>query len=133
MAVIDEVTAYLIAESVVTAMGTDLFTGVLPDDPDAALLVNETGGSPGEKGFGVTGLQYENPSFQFLARGVADDYDTARALCKSAQTAMAKIGPKTLSGTIYLHATVLQEPTFIGQDALRRPRFTCNVVIQKEP
>lgn len=130
---IDEVTDYLIAENVVTAMGTDLFQNYLPDDPDAALLVRETGGSPGEKGLGVVGLQFEHPAFQFLARGAADDPDTPRALCQAAKVAIAKIEATTLGSTLYLLANILQEPFSLKQDEKQRWSFVFNAVLDKEP
>jgi hypothetical protein len=134
-ALANQIATFLIAQTSLTALGTDLFVGVLPSTVTGTtvVLVRETGGSGGERGFGDTGLRYENPSIQFTARGAADDYATPRALLQEVHDAMATIEAQALSSTEWLTVALLQSPTHLGKDELRRHRWVFNVLAQKEP
>ncbi len=127
--VLDELGAFLVAEGVVTAIGTDLFLEYMPNTPNACLLLRQTPGRPPVGGFGTAGIRFEYPNVQVVARGVKDDEQTPRALAESAYTKLAEVQAVALSGTNYLTVQPLQAPSgVLGDDELGRPRisFNCN-------
>ena len=136
MALLDELGAYLVTESVVTAIGegTDpvVFYERLPPDPDYCLALIERGGTAPDMGFGIAGIQFEHPSVQVIARGVKDDAQTPRTLIESAFTKLAEIKAEALSGTNYLLVEPMQSPTDLTADENGRPRYSFNVAITKE-
>jgi|TARA_R110000824_G_scaffold32908_7_gene106123 hypothetical protein len=126
-----EVTAYLVAESVASAVGTDLFEDALPEAaPDTAMAVILTPGQPSEKEFGSVGIGREFPSIQFLSRAVS--YDTARANCERAHVALGKVDADTLSSTFYERADPTS-PFIMDVDPSGRVVYALNAQLIKDP
>ena len=131
MATITEITAYLVAEEVVTAVGTDLFEDSLPEAaPDTAMAVILTPGIASEKEFGAAGNGREFPSIQFLSRSAS--YATARANCELAHVALGKVDADTLSSTFYEYARPTS-PFMLKVDDSRRVVFALNSTLAKDP
>ena len=131
--VLTEVVNYLATELSLTA-GTNLFETLLPDTPDAAMAVEETGGAPPERQFGSTAAAFEFPSIRVICRAGANDYNTPRAQAKTAWEKLLEITPQsTLGSTKYQFVTPMQSPFEIGRDSKDRVivGFNCNV--QKDP
>jgi len=130
--VLEEIVAFLDTEGLGTA-GTDLFTGRMPDTPDACGCVYETGGIAPDLGFGSSAVRFESPAIQVVFRGAALDYDTPRANAKTAFASLAGVeAPTTLTGTIYNWIHPLQSP-FLLDKADEKQRFTiaCNYLVEK--
>ena len=130
MATIVEITDYLVAESVATAVGTDLFRDALPEtSPDTAMAVVMTSGPPTEMGFGGPAGNREFPRMQFLSRAMA--YADARANCQAAHDALGKVQATTL-GTTFYEGIAPNAPFLLKVDATGRVIYALNAQITKE-
>lgn len=128
-----EIVDFLASEGLGTA-GVDLFENFLPNDPDAAGVVKESGGSGPDMGFGSVGVQFENPTVQIIFRGAPEDYAGPRAKAQTAFNSMASISaPQSLGSTKYLLVIPLQQPFPLGgRDESKRWNIACNYLIKKE-
>jgi len=115
---LDEIGAYLQAQGVGTA-GTDLFLSGLPDAPDTALAILETGGFEPD-----LAAPMDNPTFQIMSR--AGDYFVARTRAKAAYDALHGLAETVLSGRRYLLIRAMQSPTYIGVDQNGRHLIATN-------
>lgn len=110
-----------------------LFKHLLPDAPDACVVVGEYGGRPGEEIFGEPGPAIEYPRVQVRVRGTAYDYDTPRALAERIYQGFGRRGGFTINTTRYLALTPLQPPYPLDRDAANRYVFAVNLEAWKEP
>ena len=132
MATAAEITTYLVSLGLGT-FATDIFIDDLPPDPDVCCAVNNSGGSAPDGGFGVDGIQFENPTLQILFRGAPGDSEGPRARAQTAYEGLAKIQAETLSGTEYLTVMPLQPPFILERDdQAHRAVWAFNILIQKE-
>ena len=129
MATIVEIADYLVAESVATAVGTDLFADFLPETPDTALAVVMTSGPPSEQGFGQAEPWREFPRMQLLSRAMA--YADARANCQAAHDALGKVQATTL-GTTFYESIAPNAPFLLKVDATGRVVYALNAQVIKE-
>ena len=129
MATIVEIADYLVAESVATAVGTDLFADFLPETPDTALAVVMTSGPPSEQGFGQAEPWREFPRMQLLSRAMA--YADARANCQAAHDALGKVQATTL-GTTFYESIAPNAPFLLKVDATGRAVYALNAQVIKE-
>ena len=130
MAFLDEIATYLATEASLT-VGTTLYKGRMPEDPDDQVALFEYGGEPPVIGLGDTGgVQFENPAVQVVVRDTS--YTDARTLAETCYNSMAKIQGDTLSSTEYHVCRPLQSPFFLGRDEKGRPMIACNYICPKE-
>ena len=129
MATIVEITDYLVAESVATAVGTDLFQDFLPETPNTALAVVMTSGPPSEQGFGQAEPWREFPRMQLLSRAMA--YADARTNCQAAHDALGKVQATTL-GTTFYESIAPNAPFLLKVDATGRVVYALNAQVIKE-
>lgn len=115
---LDEIGAYLEAQAVGT-LGADLFLSALPDQPDTAAAVLETGGFEPDLAAAV-----DNPTFQIICRSA--DYGAARAKAQAAYVALHGLTETMLSGRRYLLIRAMQSPTYIGADQNGRHLISTN-------
>lgn len=135
MAFLAEIAKYLQDNSLGT-LGTDLFTGFMPDSPDLCTVIYETGGAAPEGQFGVNGIAFENPSIAIHVRGVTNDYDTPRARIESVYRKLQQLWATTItasgSGPTYYYSTqAIQSPQVLSRDAQNRWKFVVNFRISK--
>ena len=123
----------LLATAGVGTVGTSLFLGYMPDQPDACGAIYEYGGERAELGFGVPGVQFENPSVQVVFRAGPQEYAAPRALAETAFRELAEVQATTLSGTRYLIVRPKQSPFEMKRDEAERVYIACNFDIRKEP
>jgi len=128
-----ELGAYLIAQGVGTALGTDMFLGKLPPTPDAIVAIFEYASLADEPDLGVDGknIRYEYPRVQIVCRGVRDDYATPRTTAQNAKKALMKVQGSTLTGTYYLAVTPESGPFFLRRDLNDRLEFVTNFQVYK--
>ena len=112
--------------------GLDFFENFLPESPVTCMAVIETGGSAPDQIFGSSGIKWENPTVQVLARGVPQDSITPREYIHIAYKLLTTIQAQRLSGTEYLTAVPLQAPFVVTRDAKKRVVWGFNVLFQKE-
>jgi Bacteriophage minor capsid protein len=129
MAVVDDVIAYIDANTALTA-GTDLFEGPMSEQPDAQVAVTHYAGEEGEYGMGTGGAAVEIPRIQVMVR------DTTMAAAKTTIATIHALldnkGDLDLNGTRFYLLRSLDGPPFsLGQDTNSRWRRVVNYRIQK--
>ena len=132
MSVLDEVGTYLASTvtNVTLTLGTNLFLGRLPDDPDTCVSVQETGGQgPINTMSNNSAPVIEQPNVQTLIR--ASSYSTGRALAKDVFDQMNLVTNEDLSSTRYERIEAIQSPFPIMRDSQDRAVFSINFTCQK--
>lgn len=131
MSVLDDVRLYLIDGGVTFP----IYLGAMPEGPDRAVALYETGGLPPIHGMhaGPGGPLVERPRVQVVARAEQGGYAAARAEVERAKDLLDWMPDGTVNGTRYLHGEAVQEPFGFGVDANNRPRVACNFQLVKEP
>ncbi len=131
MATISEITDYLVAEDVATAVGTDLFEDALPETtPNTALAVVLTSGPPTDLGFGGADANREFPRLQVLSRALSQD--DARSNCQAAHDALCRVQATTL-GTTFYESITPNAPFLLKVDDTERVVYALNAQVIKEP
>tara|TARA_Y100000310_G_scaffold212376_1_gene213217 strand:+ start:3939 stop:4340 length:402 start_codon:yes stop_codon:yes gene_type:complete len=132
MSFLEEIATYIQAQGH-GDIGTDIFGGEMPDQPDACIAVYESEGrEPGET-FGNTPPVYDRPHLQILVRGERNDYETPMALCQAIRTDLATLVNTSLSGTYYLRVAARGSAHPIGDDGQDRYKMAANFIVFKEP
>ena len=106
-------------------VGTDLFVGQLPPEPDTCVAVTDSGGF--EPDNGLVNF-YHRPTIQVFSRSA--DYDTAYANLESIRDYLHRLTNTTVVGSAkYIAVFVLGEPFNLGEDENNNFRFTLNFSI----
>jgi hypothetical protein len=134
MALLTDVSTYL-ASTVTDAtlvVGTNLFLGRLPEDPDTCVAIYETmGQSPDDTFGGSTVPVFENPRIQVVARAAA--YADSASLAADIWTQLQKVDNETLTSTRYQRIESVQSPFALDRDQRERMVTVCNYQVQKTP
>jgi hypothetical protein len=120
-----DIATYLQAH-VFGTIGTDIFYGFLPDDPDNAICVFDTSGRPSE----INGI--DQPNFQITVRNTS--YATASSTIESIQSVLQYLTNTTINGQFYMNINNLQAPFsagWDGQEGHGRIVFRQNYLTQK--
>lgn len=125
MALLDELGDYLSTNGVGT-LGTDLFLGFLPESPNAAVALYETGGSAPVRAMRSSPGQpvARQPRVQVVARSTS--YAAARSKAGDVYALLEGLGGVTLGATRYLWGGAVQEPFPLGRDGQQRVMVACN-------
>ena len=126
---LDEIGNYLQAQAVGT-LGTDLFTGTLPDAPDACTGLMEYGGAAPVHALGGGQAKYERPRLQVVVR--ATTYTAARTKIETVYKLLQALSNTTLSSVRYLSVEAVASPAFLERDANNRVKLVVNFQIHKE-
>ena len=119
-----EIGAYLATKSIGT-VGTDIFLGLMPDQPDNCIALFEYAGSPPDLHWNG-----EYPGLQLRVRNKS--YAAARIKIGEAMTALHGLHEQTLSGTRYLLIKARGSPEILKRDANNRVELFVNFEIIKE-
>ena len=119
-----EIGAYLATKSIGT-VGTDIFLGLMPDQPDNCIALFEYAGSPPDLHWNG-----EYPGLQVRVRNKS--YAAARTKIGEAMTALHGLHEQTLSGTRYLLIKARGSPEVLKRDANNRVELFVNFEIIKE-
>lgn len=119
-----EIGAYLATKSIGT-VGTDIFLGLMPDQPDNCIALFEYAGSPPDLHWNG-----EYPGLQVRVRNKI--YAAARTKIGEAMTALHGLHEQTLSGTRYLLIKARGSPEVLKRDANNRVELFVNFEIIKE-
>lgn len=130
MATLDELAAF-VESATDFEEGTDLFKGLIPEEPDECVVLREYPGTLGRYTFGVIGVTTEAPRVQIVCRGAREDYATPRDTAETIYQALSAVANQSLSSTRYLSVTPLQPPFPLGTDANARVSIVFNVAIEK--
>lgn len=134
MAFLDDIGAHVAASSTPTAsltLGTNLFLGRRPNDPDTIVALFETAGEPPTLTFGSnTAPPVESRGLQVQVR--AASYTTSEALATEVWTALCLIDDEVIGTTRYLLADPVQSPFPLERDAQDRMVHVVNFNIARE-
>lgn len=119
-----EIGAYLATKSIGT-VGTDIFLGLMPDQPDNCIALFEYAGSPPDLHWNG-----EYPGLQVRVRNKS--YAAARTKIGEAMTALHGLHEQTLSGTRYLLVKARGSPEVLKRDNSNRVELFVNFEIIKE-
>lgn len=130
MALLDEIGTYLAAQVGSLTLGTNLFLGRMPDDPDTCVALYEYGGDAPVNTMGSDAMPpVEQPRIQILVR--ASGYSSARTLSLECWTAVEAVLNEELSGTRYHRIAANQSPFPLERDSHDRVLFAQNFRVQK--
>lgn len=120
----DDILVKLQAELVGTS-GTDMFKGLLLNEPDNMICVRGYDGLP-------TDLAWdgEYPYFQVAVRNLK--YDDGQTKIQTIYRLLHGICEETINGTRYLLIRALQPPMLLNIDKSERKVFVCNFSVMKE-
>lgn len=129
---LDDITDYLSSGGIGTN-GTNLFAGFLPEQPDVAVVVHETGGRGPDVAMGnVAGvIAMEWPSVQVVCRGLASDYAAPRSKAHDVFKLLQGLPQRAINGTQYHWGQARQSPFLMGRDEAGRVLIACNYDIAK--
>lgn len=121
---LDDVAAYLQTQGIGT-IGTDIFKGAMPDQPDNCICLYEYAGSPPDLHWNG-----EYPGLQVMARNTS--YAAGRTKIETIRTKLHGLTEQTLGTTRYLLIKANQSPESLGRDENNRQEFVINFTIIKE-
>jgi hypothetical protein len=120
MALLDALGAHLQTSGVGT-LATDIFLGVMPDSPDACILIVEDNGVGPMQTFGASVYSVERPRIRVFCRAARNDYPAARTKAVAVRAALGAIRNQTISGTAFLSVMPTSEFYPVGRDGDDRP------------
>jgi len=122
--VLKEIGTYLATKSIGT-VGTDIFLGLMPDQPDNCVTLFEYAGSPPDLHWAG-----EYPGLQVRVRNKS--YAAARSKIGEVIEKLHGLHEQTLSGTRYLLIRARGSPEVLKRDASNRVELFVNFEIIKE-
>ncbi len=111
---------------------TTIYKGFMPEKPDTAILLTETGGQgpihamstgPGQAKLEVAGLQ---------VLGRSASYQTARTNMQSVMNLLDGLNERTINATRYSYVAAQQVPFSIGHDGAARSMLSVNFLAWKD-
>lgn len=132
MAVLDELGTYLAANvsAVTLTLGTNLFLGRMPDDPDTCVAVYQTTGQAPTDVYGAdSSPPLENVGLMVHTR--AASYSTCESLAVDVMKTASKVINESLSGVRWLKVVPNQSPFALVRDDRDRMLFSCNFAAVK--
>ena len=109
-------------------VGTEIFYGFMPDDPNDAICVYETSGRPSEL------HRIDQPNFQIVVRRGSitnPGYLSCSITIESINTLLHNITNTVINGTFYININNLQAPFATGYGPEGRAEFKQNYTTQK--
>ena len=119
-----EISAYLATQDIGT-VGTDIFLGLMPDQPDNCVALYEYAGSPPDLHWNG-----EYPGLQVRVRNKS--YAAARTKIGEVMEKLHGLHEQTLSGTRYLLIKARGSPEVLKRDNNNRVELFVNFEIIKE-
>lgn len=114
----DDIAQYLQDNSIGT-LTTDLFEANLPDSPDNAIVVIETGGTAPE-----TELPFRSPTFQVYIRNKS--YSNGRNKLDAVRDLLHNVRNLTIGSTYFYYIFAIAEGGHVGRDDNSRDLFSIN-------
>lgn len=125
MALLEDIGTYLEAESIGT-QGTDLFIGMMPDEPDNCVAIYQYSGLAPVKAMTIVPGEYvmEQPRVNVMVRN--SSFQNAQA---KAQAVFDALGGYSAGNILFIDA--LQSPYQLGPDQNNRQLIGCNFEVTK--
>lgn len=108
------------------SLGTNIFLGILPDDPDACVAVYENAGSSPTFTMGAGGIRIDYPMLQIIARAGREDYPTARDKAENIRILLASVLEQSVSGVHIMRIEPMGSVNLLGADPKYRPLVSVN-------
>jgi len=116
----------------VATIATNLFIGLMPDDPDTCVALYEYAGSPPMEVLVDNTATLERPSVQVMTRAGRNDYPTAKTLIEDVRDTLTNITDDTISGVRFLRVNQISSINALGVDENDRPRFSLSLQVVVE-
>jgi len=130
MAMLDDIGTYIAANTSLT-LGTDLFLGLMPDDPGNVVAIYENGGATPVSTMGGASLPVmERPELQVIVRNAT--YATGRSTAETLYQLLTQVAGQTLTSTLYHRIEAISAPAVFDRDQNRRVLFTTNFTVLKD-
>lgn len=107
-------------------LGSTIFLGTLPEDPDACVAVYENSGSSPTFTMGSGGIRIDYPMLQIICRGTREDYPTTRDKAESIRLILATVLEQTVSGIHIMRVEPMGSVNLLGVDPKYRPLISVN-------
>lgn len=124
MGLVEEVGTFLDSESTRFTAGTNLFYNYLPDEPNTASSIVETGGLPPTYVFAGDLPAWENARIAVTCRSTSST--RARANINDAWIQLQEVANETLSSRSWLRISAVQSPFLLERDDRGRIVFQAN-------
>lgn len=124
MSAAEDIATYIGTSVGALTLGTNLFIGRMPEQPDSAVRVAETFGFRPEAHMGTGASPIGRPRIHVLVRDYS--WATGRATIQTVFDLLDAVSNATLSGTRYLRLAASQDPFGIGPDDSDREQFIVN-------
>lgn len=121
---LNDIATYLQANGVGT-IGTDIFLGQLPANPDNVTAIFEYAGEPPDLHWNG-----EYPGLQVLVRNKS--YEAGRQKIEQAKNILHGVSETVINNHRYLLIRANQSPAFLQRDENNRTIFACNFRVIKE-
>jgi hypothetical protein len=116
----------------VAVTATNLFIGLMPDQPDLCVAIYEYSGQSPLQVLTSNTATLERPSVQVLVRASRNDYPTGRTLIASVRDTLTAITDETITGERFLRVNAASSINALGLDANDRPRFSLSLQVVME-
>lgn len=128
---LDEIGAYLETEhSGVVVVGTNMFLGYLPGEPDSCSALLDYEGQELLASQNDDGAETEQPMLQLIVR--ESTYLAAATLCRTLTKTLLRIKNQTIGSTFYQRIKANQSPFQLDRDGNDRVMFAVNFSVTKE-
>lgn len=124
MGLIEEIGTFLDTQSTRFALGTNLYLNYLPDEPNTATAIYETGGGPPQHHFAGDLPAWENQRIAVTCRSTSSTQ--ARANINDAWVQLQEVTNETLSNRSWLRVSAVQSPFLLNRDPRGRVSFQVN-------
>lgn len=135
MSMLDDISAYLVSNSIGTAGQADsggwsIHIGKLPAGNDQVIGLFQNGGSPADRLF--DGVGNRHPMLQVRVRATQGGFSTGETKAAAIVTLLHAVHNQTLTSTKYLQIRSMSE-IYLGTDDQGRPGWSLNFAVEKEP
>jgi hypothetical protein len=108
-------------KSLLTTAGvSNIYLGSMPDSPDNAVALYNTGGFPRD----LSGSEVEEPTFMVKVRNTS--YATGETLCNTIKDALHGVNAQTVNSHVFLLIAQQGDTNDIGRDESNRQEWTIN-------
>lgn len=123
-----EVIKDLLVTAEIGIFGTDLYVGRLPDLPDACVVCYDTGGeSPNPR------FLLDYPQVMVKVRGTETGYSAGWLKAKAVKDALLGLPSQDIGSERWVSLSMMGDINFLGYEDKKRPVFSLNFRIIKEP
>ena len=113
------------------SIGTNLFVGVMPKEPEGLLVLFQDAPSEPPEALLDSSTNYERPAVQMMVRSAVGGYVAAQVLAGDLKRSLHNLSDVTISTTRYIGIWATSEPFPIGQDERERTLFVVNFRIHR--